>query len=119
VQKNKWSKETNGKDTQETNIPEITDTPPKRKSTMQMGEQRKKMKAQKNPIQLTITEDDTELVADKVQDRGEDTLYVTESQREEIMKKLMEGKEFWKEIKLNVAQKKRTIGSLSATEANI
>jgi hypothetical protein len=53
--------------TQETrtgNIPEVKKPvqTEKRKSTMQMGEQRKKMKAQKNPIQLTITEDDAELV---------------------------------------------------------
>jgi hypothetical protein len=46
-----------------------------------MGEHRKKMRAQKNPIELTITEDDTELVADKVQDRGGEALYVKESQR--------------------------------------
>jgi hypothetical protein len=70
---NREAQKKDGIPTQETrtgNIPEVTKPAQteKRKSTMQMGEQRKKMKAQKNPIELTITEDDTELVADKVQD---------------------------------------------------
>jgi hypothetical protein len=38
------------------------------------------MKEQKNPPQLTITEDDEELVVDKVQDHGEEALHVIESQ---------------------------------------
>jgi hypothetical protein len=42
------------------------ETTPKRKSMMQIGEQHKKMKAQKKAPQLTIIEDDVELVADKV-----------------------------------------------------
>jgi hypothetical protein len=50
------------------------------------------MKAQKNPIELTIIEDDAELVVDKVQDRGEEALYETLSQREELMTKIMEVK---------------------------
>jgi hypothetical protein len=41
---NKWSKETQWKDNQETKILAQTDTPSKRKSTIHMGEQRKKMK---------------------------------------------------------------------------
>jgi nucleoside-triphosphatase THEP1 len=75
---------------------------------MQMGEQRKKMKAQKNPIELTITEDDTELVVDKVQDQGEEALYVTESQREELMKKIMEVKEVLESLQLNVTHQRST-----------
>jgi hypothetical protein len=39
-----------------------TKTPPKRKSTMQIGEHIKKMKVQKKPPQLTITKYDLELV---------------------------------------------------------
>jgi hypothetical protein len=66
------------------------------------------MKAQKKAPQLTITEDDAELVADKVQDRGEEALYVTESQREELMKKLMEVKEVLESLQINVAQQKGT-----------
>jgi hypothetical protein len=57
-----------------------------------MGEQRKKLKAQNNLIQLTITKDDTKLVAYKVQDRGEYALYVVKYQREELTKKLIEVK---------------------------
>jgi hypothetical protein len=66
------------------------------------------MKVQKKTPQLTITEDDVELVANKVQDRGEEALYVTESQREELMKKLMEVKEVLESLQINVAQQKGT-----------
>jgi hypothetical protein len=48
------------------------------------------MKYHKKPPVITITEDDVELVADKVQDRGEDVVCTTEVQREEIMAKLVE-----------------------------
>jgi hypothetical protein len=50
----------------------------------------KKMKYHKNPPIITVTEDDVELVADKVQDKGEDLVRTIESQREEIMAKLVE-----------------------------
>jgi tetrahydromethanopterin S-methyltransferase subunit G len=66
------------------------------------------MKAQKKAPELTITEDDAELVEDKVQDQGEEALYVTESQREEIMKKLMEVKETLESLQINVMQQKGT-----------
>ena len=52
---------------------------------MQMREKRKNMKAQNKSIELTITEDDTELVVDKVKYWVEEELYVAEYQREEIM----------------------------------
>jgi hypothetical protein len=48
------------------------------------------MKYHKNPPVLTITEDDAEFVADKVQDRGENAVLAAEVQREEIMEKLVE-----------------------------
>jgi hypothetical protein len=64
------------------------------------------MKEQKNPIQLTITEDDPDLVEDKVKDQGEEVLYVADSQREEIMKKLMEVKETLESLQINVMQEK-------------
>jgi hypothetical protein len=46
------------------------------------------------------------LIVDKVQYRGEYTLYVTESQREELMKKLMEFKEVLESLQLNVTQQR-------------
>ena len=64
------------------------------------------MKAHKNPIQLTIIEDDAEPVVTEVQYRGEDALHVVESQREELMKKLMEVKEVIEIIQNNLVQKK-------------
>jgi hypothetical protein len=39
---------------------------------------------------ITLTEDDVELVMDKVQDRGEEVVCIAEAQREEIMAKLIE-----------------------------
>jgi hypothetical protein len=47
-------------------------------------------------------------VEDKVQDRGEEALYVTESQREELMKKLMEVKEVLESLHINVTQQRST-----------
>jgi hypothetical protein len=75
---------------------------------MHMGEQRKNMKVQKKPIQLTIIEDDAKLVACKVQYGGEYALYVVEYQREELMNKLMEVKEDMEILKLNVTKQRRT-----------
>jgi hypothetical protein len=48
------------------------------------------MKYTKKPPVITLTEDDVELVADKVQDRGEDVVHTVEAQREEIMVKLVD-----------------------------
>jgi hypothetical protein len=50
----------------------------------------KKMKYIRSLHVITLTEDDAELVVDKVQDRGEDVVRATEAQREEIMVKLVE-----------------------------
>jgi hypothetical protein len=47
------------------------------------------MKYHKNPPTITITEDDSEFIADKVQDREEDVVCAVEAQREEIMEKLV------------------------------
>jgi nucleoside-triphosphatase THEP1 len=76
---------------------------------MQMGEKKKKMKEQNNPIELTIIEDDTELVVDKVQDRGEELLYVTESQREELMNTIMEVKNVMEILQLTVTQQRSAV----------
>jgi hypothetical protein len=43
---------------------------------------RKRMKNHKNPPTITIIEDDVDLVANEVQDRGDDVVYATEEQRE-------------------------------------
>jgi hypothetical protein len=59
------------------------------------------MKYHKNPPTITITEDDVELVADKVQDRGEDVVRATEAQREEIMEKLVEVHDILQRLQLN------------------
>jgi len=48
------------------------------------------MKYPKNPPVVTITGDDEEFIADKVQDRGENTILVEKVQREEINEKLVE-----------------------------
>ena len=51
------------------------------------------MKAQKDIPQITLTEDDAELVSEKFQDRTTEALYDVENQREEIVKKLTEVKD--------------------------
>jgi hypothetical protein len=48
----------------------------------QEEEIRKKMKYHKNHPTITITKDDADFVADKVQDGGEDKVRATEVQRE-------------------------------------
>jgi hypothetical protein len=48
------------------------------------------MKYHNKPPIITITEDDVELVADKVQDRSKNVVRTIEAQREEIMAKLVE-----------------------------
>jgi hypothetical protein len=78
-----------------------TSTPPKKRTGTQEGEIRKKMKYHKNPPTITITEDDAEFVADKVQDRGEDAVCATEAQREEIMEKLVEVHDILQRLQLN------------------
>jgi hypothetical protein len=78
-----------------------TSTPTKKRMGTQEAEIRKKMKYHKNPPTITITEDDAELVADKVQDRGEDVVRATEAQREEIMEKLVEVHDILQRLQLN------------------
>jgi NACalpha-BTF3-like transcription factor len=78
-----------------------TSTPTKKRMGAQEEEIRKKMKYHKNPPTITITEDDVELVADKVQDRGEDVVRATEAQREEIMEKLVEVHDILQRLQLN------------------
>jgi hypothetical protein len=103
------SQEEESGDLPEVKNPMQTETTPKRISMMKIGGQCKKMRVHKETPQLTITEDDAELVADKVQDRGEEALYVVESQREELMKNLMEVKEVLEILQINVAQQKGTV----------
>jgi hypothetical protein len=51
------------------------------------------MKAHKGILELTLTEDDAELVAENVQDRTMEAWYDVEKQREEIVKRLTEVKD--------------------------
>jgi hypothetical protein len=78
-----------------------TSTPTKKRMGTQEAEIRKNMKYHKNPPMITITEDDVELVANKVQDRGEDVVCATEVQREEIMEKLVEVHDILQRLQLN------------------
>jgi hypothetical protein len=52
----------------------------------------------KDPV-ITLTEDDAELVTDKVQDRGEEVVCIAEAQREEIMAKLIEVHETLQQVR--------------------
>jgi len=58
-----------------------TKTTPKRISVTKIRGQQKKMRVHKEAHQLTIIEDDEKLMAYKVQDQGEEALYIIESQR--------------------------------------
>jgi NACalpha-BTF3-like transcription factor len=51
---------------------------------------RKKRKYETEDPDITLTWDDVELVANKVQDRSEEVVRTVEAQREEIMAKLLE-----------------------------
>jgi hypothetical protein len=64
--------------------------PSQKKEPQRRWRRRKKMKYTKEGPVITLTEDDVEFVADKVQDRGEDVVHAAEAQREEIMAKLIE-----------------------------
>jgi hypothetical protein len=48
------------------------------------------MKYTKEGPVITLTDDDTEFVENKVKDRGEDVIRAAEAQREEIMEKIIE-----------------------------
>jgi hypothetical protein len=78
-----------------------TSTPTKKRTREQELEIRKKMKYHKNRPTITIIEDDAELVVDKVQDRGEDVVRATETQREEIMENLVEVHNILQIVQLN------------------
>jgi hypothetical protein len=65
-----------------------TSTPPNKRNQSQEGEISKNMKYHKNPPILTITKDDADFIAEKVQDRGENALLATESQREDVMENI-------------------------------
>jgi hypothetical protein len=54
----------------------------------------------------------------KVHDHGEEALYVTESQQEELMKKLMEVKEVLEILQINIAQQKGTTQQNKIHEEN-
>jgi prophage DNA circulation protein len=62
------------------------ETLPNKRTVLQEWGQRKKMKAHKNVPELTITEDDADMVVEKVQDHVAESWDDTENQREEIIK---------------------------------
>jgi hypothetical protein len=64
------------------------------------------MKVHKEVPQLTLTEDDAELVAEKLQDHMTEAWYDVENQREEIVKKLTEVKDALDKLKLTTVQQK-------------
>jgi recombinational DNA repair ATPase RecF len=87
---------------EETKKIEVQNSTPKKKRTVtQEAEIRKNMKYHKNPPTITITKDDVELVAEKLQDRGEDVVRATKAQREEIMEKLVEVHDILQRLQLN------------------
>jgi len=59
------------------------------------------MKYHKNPPIITITKYDVELVAEKVQDRGEDVVCTKKAQREEIMEKIVEVHDILHRLQVN------------------
>jgi hypothetical protein len=70
-----------------------TNTLPRKRTVLQTTRQCKKMKAHKGILELTLTEDDAELVGENVQDRTMEAWYDVEKQREEIVKRLTEVKD--------------------------
>jgi hypothetical protein len=63
----------------------------------------KKIKLHKIVPEYTITEDDAELVAKKVEDRASEEYEEAEKQKERIMQELMEVKKVLEEILLTKA----------------
>jgi len=53
--------------------------------TMQVDETQKKRKHTTKYLIITLTEDDVEFNADKLEDRGEVMVFIAEAQRENIM----------------------------------
>jgi hypothetical protein len=76
-------------------------TPTKKRMRAQEEEIRKNMKYHKNPPTITIKEDNVNMVAEKVQGRGEDLVCATKVQREEIMEKLVEVHDILQRLQLN------------------
>jgi hypothetical protein len=83
-----------------------TETLPKKRTMLQEGGQRKNMKAHKDVPEFTITEDDAEMVEEKVQDHVAESWDDAEKQREEIIKKLSEVKETLVQLQLSTVQQK-------------
>jgi len=68
--------------------------------------QRNKMKVHKIIFELTLREDDVELVVEKVQDRAAQSWDNVEKKQEDIIRKLIEIKETFAQLKLNAMQQK-------------
>jgi hypothetical protein len=64
------------------------------------------MKAHKEIAHLTLTEDGTKLVEEKVQDRMVECWYDAKKKREEILKKLTEVKDALEQFQLATTQEK-------------
>jgi hypothetical protein len=73
---------------------------------LQSAGQHKEMKAHKEVPQLTLTEDDAELVIEKVQYHTMEAWYDVEKQREDIGKKLIEVKDALEQLQLTTTQQK-------------
>jgi hypothetical protein len=67
------------------------------------------MKVHKEVPQLTLTEDDAELVVEKVQDHTTEAWYDVEKKREEIVKKLTEVKDALEQLQLTTVQQKEQV----------
>jgi tRNA A37 N6-isopentenylltransferase MiaA len=80
----------------------------KKITTTQVEETHKKMKYTKKGPVITLTEDDVEFMVDKVQDRGEDVVHITEAQREEIMAKLIEFHDTLQQLQIHTVQQATT-----------
>jgi hypothetical protein len=64
------------------------------------------MKTHKEIPQLALTEDNADLVEEKVQDRIAEAMYDVEKQREEIVKKLKEVKYALDQLQITIVQQK-------------
>ena len=62
------------------------------------------MKVHKSVSKLTLTEDDADLVAEKVQDHTTESWDDVEKKREEIIKNMKKVKETFAQLLLNIAQ---------------
>jgi hypothetical protein len=69
----------------------------KRKPVQVEKAHKKRNYVTEDPV-ITLTEDDVELVTNKVQYRGEEVVLITHSQREEIMAKHIEVHEYLQQL---------------------